>query len=246
MINLLSEVGTRFIAEVGSSHLGDIARMFQFVERAKELNLDAVKFQLFPNRPPYIGTDLAPDVRLLNGNVWLDPILFKMAYAHGEAIGIPVSASVFDEESFKFLLDLKPKFIKFSYSKKDQVDWINQTIDAGIEAIVSCDIMTDKMVPNAATKLYCIPEYPVRYQVDFSEIFPRFTGFSDHTLGTNQTMYAACVGAKVIEKHVKLNSYDFNCPDDMFAVTIEEFAKINNYKALNELTGISEKLKLEF
>lgn len=206
----------RLIAEVGSNHLGDVNRMFDVVDAAKAAGLDAVKFQLFPNHHSY--TDC--------GNVYLDPVLFKMVFAYGQFKGMTVSASVFDEKSFKFLLELKPKFIKFSYGKKDQLDWINQTIAAGIEAIVSCDVMTDKKVPAKATKLYCIPEYPVRYKVDFASIFPRFDGFSDHTLGTEQTKTAIDKGAKLVEKHVKLNADDFNCPDDMFAVTIEEFGKV--------------------
>jgi sialic acid synthase SpsE len=64
---------------------------------------------------------------------------------------------------------------------------------------------------------YCIPEYPVRYQVDFEGLFPMFDGLSDHTLGFRQTIRAAEMGAQFIEKHFQGN-WDSSCPDGCFAL----------------------------
>lgn len=207
---------TKVIAEVGSCHLGKFDRIKEFIDKAKELNLYAVKFQLFPNEEKYTGV----------GNIYLSPELFKEAYRYGEAIGQSVTASVFDMESYYFLRNLQPLFIKFAYSQKHQW-WIKDCLDHKIEAVVSCDVMTDGEVDKRAVKLYCIPEYPVRYEVAFDGLFPRFDGFSDHTLGLRQTQRAVDAGALFIEKHVRLGHNDeLKCPDGRFSVPIDELGQL--------------------
>jgi N-acetylneuraminate synthase len=205
----------RLIAELGSTHQGKLERIKEAVDKCKDLGIDALKLQLFPDIPPYTPT-----------NVFLPSAYFTEAFHYAKEKGVVLSASCFAPGYFYQLLALKPQFIKLAYSKKNETEWIQKTIESGIEAIVSCDVMTDHLVPDGATKLYCIPEYPVRYEVAFDGLFPRFDGFSDHTLGTRQTIRAIEAGAKVIEKHVRLGYEDETCPDARFAVTFEEFAKV--------------------
>lgn len=206
---------TRIIAELGSCHVGKLDRIKEAIDICNDLNLE-LKLQLFPNEAPYVPT-----------NIHLPLQDFEKMFNYGFKKGVTVSASVFDEESFDYLYAVNPKFIKFAYSKKDQLKWIKQTRDDGIEAIVSCDVMTDHSVPHGVTKLYCIPEYPVRYEVNFDELFPRFDGFSDHTLGLRQTQKAIDAGAKIIEKHVRLGYKDETCPDAFFAVNLRDLANLN-------------------
>lgn len=207
----------KLIAELGSCHQGKISYIFEAIDRCKDSGIDALKLQLFPNTAPYVPT-----------NIYLPPETFIRAFKYARSKDLPLSASVFDKASFDFLQELNPPFIKFAYSKKDQRDMIEDSLALGIETIVSCDVMTDQSVNPKAVKLYCIPEYPVRYEVNFDELFPRFDGFSDHTLGTRQTKKALKAGAKIIEKHVRLGKSDETCPDAQFAVLIEEFAKVRN------------------
>lgn len=213
---------TRIIAELGSCHMGKLERIKEAIDICKDLDLE-LKLQLFPNEAPYVPT-----------NVYLEPELFTQAFEYAENKGVVLSSSVFDQASYDFLLSHRPRYIKFAYSKKNQTEWIDRTLREGIEAVVSADIMTDSKVPVGATKLYCIPEYPVRYEVSFDELFtapqvgakPRFDGFSDHTLGIRQTQRAIDAGAKIIEKHVRLGYGDEVCPDAFFAVSIRDLGKL--------------------
>jgi len=195
--------------------MGKLDRIKEAIDRCKASGIDAIKLQLFPNEAKY--TDV--------GNVYLSHELFRLAFEYGKSVDFPVTASVFDMESYYFLRNLQPLFIKFAYSQKHQW-WIKDCIDHRMEAIVSCDVMTDSLVPSGALKLYCIPEYPVRYEISFDELFPRFDGFSDHTLGIRQTANAIKAGAEIIEKHVKLGYGDETCPDARFAVGVEDFASL--------------------
>lgn len=204
----------RVIAELGSCHMGKFERLIEAIDICKEYGME-LKLQLFPDTPPYTPT-----------NIYLPQKMFYEAYQYAKDAGVVLSASVFDKESFELLLDLRPKFIKFAYGKKDQAEQINVVLGSEIECIVSCDVMTDSKVHSNATKLYCIPEYPVRYEVNFDELFPRFDGFSDHTLGLRQTKKAIEAGARIIEKHVRLGYEDETCPDAMFAVNIRELGEL--------------------
>lgn len=130
---------------------------------------------------------------------------------------------MFDEESLEFLIKTHPPFIKIAYSKKNEAGWIKRIFQEEIEPIVSCDIMSIDDVSAVATRLYCIPKYPIPYMICFDNLFPRFHGFSDHSLGFDQTLEAIYAGAKIIEKHVTLIKPDIFCPDSRFALPINEF-----------------------
>jgi sialic acid synthase SpsE len=203
----------RIVAEVGSTHMGKMDYAKEAVDRCLEAGFDAIKFQLFPNTKPWVGT----------GNVWLPPDMYLEIAEYSKEQGLDCTASVFDSESFEFLLKQRPPFIKFAYSQKDRTPWIEACDLEGIEPIVSCDVMTDHLVPDSATKLFCLPQYPVYSRISFEGLFPRFHGFSDHTLGYEQTLESVLEGARLVEKHVQLNKSDITCPDSYFALRPAEF-----------------------
>lgn len=205
--------------------MGKLAYMKEAIDYCADIGAYAIKFQLFPNRWPWMFKTVGTANPEPTGNVWLDPehlhTLFD--YAKGR---IKLTASVFDKESLDLLIPHKPAFIKFAHSQKHQEEWIRLALHNEIEAIVSCDVMTDHEVPLGAKKLYCIPEYPVRYQIDFEGLFPRFDGFSSHTLGIHQDEKAIMAGARMIEKHFTLPHPEITCPDSRFALNIREMRKL--------------------
>lgn len=216
-------MSTRIIAELGSCHNSKLDRIKEAIDKAKALDLYAIKLQLFPNDEKYTSC----------GNVYLSPELFTEAYRYGESVGMPVTASTFDMWSYYFLRTFNPLFIKFSYGKKEERHLIEDSLSYKIETIVSCDVMTSHLVPKEVVKLYCVPEYPVRFELAFDDLFNgdniygykgSFDGFSDHTLGTRQTQRAIDAGAQFIEKHVKLGYDDETCPDARFAINIQDLA----------------------
>lgn len=210
-------MSVRLIAELGSCHMGKLERIKEAIDRCKAAGIDALKLQLFANEEPYVPT-----------NVWLDPSDYYEAVSYGRKVGLPVGTSVFSSNLLEVALSTPgTAFIKFAFSKKESKHLIDRSLQH-METIVSCDVMTEHLVPKTATKLYCIPEYPVSYEVCFDELFPRFDGFSDHTLGTRQTVRAIQAGAQIIEKHVRLGYEDETCPDARFAVFIEEFGRVKD------------------
>lgn len=196
----------RIILDPGSTHMSKISYAYELIEHAASVGAWGIKFQLFHKAE--------------NGNKILPLLWWPKLQDKALEHKIHLFASAFDDESFTFLIDQQPMAIKLAHSKKHRLDWQIECEKRDIECIVSCDVMSDKEVLPGCTKLYCIPEYPVRYHIDFENIFPRFHGFSSHTLGFSQDIKAVCNGAKIIEKHITLTHKDVMCPDSNFAMPV--------------------------
>lgn len=217
-------MSVRIIGEVGSTHMGKVSYAKEAIDRALIAGFDAIKFQLFPNIPKFTEC----------GNIWLDPEKYLEIAEYAAENHMDCSASVFDEESFDFLIRTSPKFIKFAFSQKDKSGLIEECVLEEIEPIVSCDIMSVNAISPDATTLFCLPHYPVYFEINFDRIFPRFDGFSDHSLGYEQTIKAIEAGAKVIEKHISLVKPDILCPDSFFALPSNEWGSFINALRRNE------------
>lgn len=204
--------GIRIICEIGSTHMGKWEYCKEAIDRCYDMGVNAIKFQLFPNQPDYTSS----------GNVYLPQEKFFDVFHYAHDKGLDCSASVFDDDSFEFLMSLNPSFIKIAYSKRHKRKWMDKATTLKTEVIVSSDMMHP--LPETVTKLFCVPRYPVYERISFEGIFERFHGFSDHTLGYEQTVEAVQCGATVIEKHMKLYHSDIQCPDALFALTPGEFS----------------------
>lgn len=215
-----------FVCEVGSCHMNKKEYIQEFIEKALEAGADSVKFQLFPNKPHWIGS----------GNVYLERKNFEYAMSLAPN---QVSASVFDEDSLHYLISLKPKFIKFAYSQHHQKEWMIQCKQANIPIIVTASVWDNYEFDHVklTTALESVFEgttgqrtlYPNPYMMDFSGLFPEyFQGYSDHSIGWHNAHQAKLAGAQVIEKHLKLDKPDILCPDAVFASS--DFSKIRHFK----------------
>lgn len=203
----------RFIAEFGSCFQGKLDNIKSAIDLCALYDI-SLKLQLFGKTSEYA-----------KNNVWLNPKFFEKALVYAVQNKVDLSASVFSEADLKFLLSLPVSWVKIPYSQKHQKKWITKIASANKEPIVSTDVLQESELLFDVTKLYCISQYPVPFLIDFVEIFPRFHGFSDHTLGFHQTTKAVFFGAKTIEKHVRLGTPAETCPDAQFAVKLKDFGE---------------------
>ncbi len=198
----------KIILDPGSCHMGKLDRALELVRVAAGSGADAVKFQL-----------LTP-AQAQGGNIILEWDLLPEVMDLGERLGIEVFASVFNHDGALWLQKCGAQSIKFSYSKSGLLNdsRIRDIADSFNQVYVSMDTMTPPISLPGFTSLYCIPEYPVRYMVDFEGLFPRFDGFSSHCLGIEQDLRAKKAGAVILEKHFTLDRSDITCPDHNFAL----------------------------
>jgi len=208
----------KIIGDPGSCHMGQFKYGKELINIAIDCGIHAVKFQLFPDILKFTSC----------GNIPLSQDIFIDLVDYGEKKGMEVFASVFDQKSFDAVASYC-KSIKIAYSvnMKDALLWGLSAKDKTV--YVSCDMT--KNVDKQLTRLYCIPEYPVKYIVDFEGLFGkdgRFDGFSDHTMGIGQTRKAITCGAKIIEKHFRLdNSICDSVPDGAFAIRPKQLKELS-------------------
>lgn len=206
----------KIIGDPGSCHMGRYDRAMELIQVGRDSGLDAVKFQL-----------LTPD-QCKGGNIRLDWDWMPDLMDLGEKLGIEVFASVFNLDGARWMDKCQARSLKFSYSASGLLnDSRVRDLSLDMETVyVSLDIMKPRPPLDGYVSLYCIPEYPVRYQVDFEGIFPMFDGFSSHCLGVEQDLRAMHYGAQYLEKHFTLDKKDISCPDHAFALRPRQVADL--------------------
>lgn len=207
------------VLDAGSCHMRSKVLGEELIRQAAGAGANSIKFQLFPDSYKY--TDA--------GNQYLNFDLFKQFFHFGKKVGIDVTASVFEHHCLEQLLELKPAFIKFGYSARDD-QAIPALCERGEKVVTSYKIMDNTFKHKNLVKLFVEhgqgEQYAVTHKLHFGGLFPRFDGFSDHTLGIGQTIEAAAAGAKWIEKHFRIEDDQVDCPDAKFAITPKEASEM--------------------
>lgn len=222
------------IAEIGQNHNGDMGLAKKLILSAKENGADAVKFQV------YDATALFPK----ENNPWYDynlstelskSDLFDLA-DYSAHLNIDFFASVFDVSRIDWLEELNVKRYKIASRSIHDKPLINRLSRTGKNLLVSLGMWPDKSFPVIQTTaqvdyLYCVSKYPAALEdlhlgsFDFS----KYSGFSDHTVGTSAAITALARGAQVIEKHFTLDKKMYG-PDHMCSMTPDELWKLSQYR----------------
>lgn len=203
---------TWICVDPGSTHDGDLDKANALVKDALTMGANAIKFQLLAEK------------QLTGGNILLPWEYMPELIALGAEKGIEVFASVFDFAGLSYLMSIGCKSVKFAYSQAELLRDSAASIPEDVKIYASYDVMSPHICERATT-LYCIPEYPVRYPVNFDGLFPRFDGFSSHCLGIQQEIEAVKAGAKYLEFHIK-GDWDSPTPDARFAKSYVEAMKL--------------------
>tara|TARA_B110001454_G_C12651119_1_gene405448 strand:+ start:119 stop:829 length:711 start_codon:yes stop_codon:yes gene_type:complete len=137
---------------------------------------------------------------------------FKMLKEYGDQIGIEVFATPFTDETLKWCLDLKVKYLKIASRTHDEnPELVEKIINQNILTFVS---LSDKNIDQVnkfknyknLILLYCISNYPTLLsEAKIPGSFEKFDGISDHSLGISYALKACALGAKYLEKHFTLN-----------------------------------------
>lgn len=199
------------IGDPGSTHDGSFVKALTLINIAADCGLDAVKFQLLSpeqERGQNIGMNWE----------WLPALIDE-----GIKRKIEVFASVFNMEGVQWLIKYGCKSVKFAYSQL-LLHKVSAHLHNNFDKVyMSTDVMNG--VFENTINLYCIPQYPVPFIVDFEGLFPKFNGFSSHCLGIRQEQAALRAGAKYLELHYQ-GKWESNTPDGKFAKTPKELGKL--------------------
>ena len=117
-------------------------------------------------------------------NIPLDKGIFDYAYNYGRELGYPVTASVFDLDSLRFLLQYEVPFIKIANNRK--LDYLVGETLRNTHIYISCGSIEElkfvKLFENI-TPLLCVSNYPSTvesYEKTYGTYLSNY-GISDHT-----------------------------------------------------------------
>lgn len=164
-------------------------------------------------------------------------------FEEGKKANIDVFSSPFDESAINLLEDLNAPCYKIASPEINDVGLIRAAAKTGKPVMLSTGLATladiwlavetlkaegcNDIVILKCTSAYPAPPEEINLKTipNIAETFDCIAGISDHTLGLGIPIASVAIGAKVIEKHFKLDGDDSSV-DAFFSLSAEEFKQM--------------------
>jgi len=179
--------------------------------------------------------------------------LFKVA----AELDLIAFSSPFDESAVDFLETLGCPIYKLASPEINHLPLIKKIAETGKPIIISLGVATENEL-QAALKVFkaistaeigilqCDTSYPAEvdnanlYQIpNLIHNFGNVIGYSDHTLGSTAAVVAVSLGARIIEKHIRIEAAD-DSPDSFFSTEREDFKRmVEEIRVAEKLLGKS-------
>ena len=253
-----------FIAEVNTSHFGDIEKAKKLIDAVKKAGADCVKFQSWSTDSLYSNDFYKenPMAKRFVKKFSLDENEQEILAEYCKSVNIDFASTPYSIEEANFLINkCKVPFIKVASMDINNYPYLRYLAKTESAIIISSgmanfDEITKaiKLLESEGAKnvilLHCISIYPAAPELInlnhirfLKESFPNITiGYSDHTLGIEVGIASVAMGACVIEKHFTLDSSVIGM-DNQMAMEEKELTQMvtsikNTFKAL----GTQEKI----
>ncbi len=239
------------IAEISSNHKWSLRHTLKLIKKIKDAGADAVKIQTYDeNSMTYeskkseflVKKGLWKKYSLFNlYKEAKTPIEWhKKIFQHAKSLGLVAFSTPFDESSADFLTKLNVPAFKIAsfeivdhplieHIAKKKKPIILSTGMSSIQEISQAIKVIKKAKNNKIVLLHCMSNYPsnhydynLRMMTELEKKFNLHVGLSDHSEGEEVALAATALGAKVIEKHVKLAG-DNKSHDSKFSMDTENF-----------------------
>ncbi len=259
------------IAELNSSHDGDVGTAKQMIDAAKNCGCDCVKLQ------SYSSSSLFSE-EYYEKNRIIRRIIDKFSMGEEELrtlaeycmeVGVDFSSTPYSETEADFLDEIGVPFIKISSMEVNNLPYLRYIAQLGRPMIFSTGMATYdeireaiKTIEETGNKevclLHCVSVYPASSDIinlnnihSLREMFPAYPiGYSDHTIGMEVPCASVALGVAVIEKHFTLDNSKMGMENDM--ATEPEMMKAmvnacdNVYRALGSHKRILSEDEIEY
>ncbi len=205
----------KIIAEIASSHNGDILLAKKMITAAREAGVDIVKFQSWqsknvddtdPDKARYASLELSDDAH-------------HLLKEECERQGVEFLTTCYDAARIPFLQKLGLKKIKAASTDLKHFNFLKQLRDSFEEVIVSTGMSTEEEMQKAIdilksgvfTIMHCVSVYPCPLEkanlrkLLWLKTQTEHVGYSDHTLGVEAPALAMGMGIEYFEKHFTLD-----------------------------------------
>ena len=215
------------VAEVNSSHNGDVVVAKQMIDAAAAAGCDCVKFQSWSAESLYSATYYKANPiskRIVKKFALTQEQLWDMA-EYSRSKGIDFSSTPYSREEVDWLVDeCKAPFIKVASMDLNNYMYLRYIAKKGVPIVLSTGMSEMEEIRKAVRTieeagnrqiclLHCISIYPPEFDTihllnieGLREAFPDYPiGFSDHSHGAEMAVAATALGAALIEKHLTLD-----------------------------------------
>lgn len=216
------------IAEINTSHRGDLNVAKETIVAAKEAGANAVKFQSWSPRSLFTETYL--EERSLERRFFEKFSLSEDSLAElidfSVSHGIDASSTAYSVSEIDFLNSSShTPFIKLASMDLTNFHLVGHALRTGKPVIVSTGLSSNTEVIEALARVsddidsnlvifHCTSLYPTPLRDSaignikwLQALFPGIAiGYSDHTQGSTAAVMAASLGARVFEKHFSLDT----------------------------------------
>jgi N-acetylneuraminate synthase len=216
-----------FIAEIGINHNGDINLAKRLIDIAAEAGCDAVKFQKRTLSRVYTAAELARPRRSIFGSTNRDlkeglefgAPEYSELFRYSHRAGIDCFASVWDEESVKFVKKFRPPYLKvpsplirhrglLQACRESRIPTLISTGGADLDEVNFAVCETG----SPAGVMHCVSGYPcpeghsnIRQMTTLKSTFGLPVGYSSHELEPHAVLAATALGAVFLERHITEN-----------------------------------------
>ena len=231
MVNFKNLEAVYFIGEIGINHNGDLQVAKKLIDAVHACNWDCAKFQkrspdicvpenqkLIPRETPW-GTMSYIDYK---HRIEFEKAEYDYIKSYCEEKPIDWSASVWDLNSLKFLMQYDVPFIKIPSAMMTNRELVVETAKTKKPIIISTGMSSLKEVDSAVDILtrhndnfilmHTNSSYPTPKDELNLAVIPMLKkrygcviGYSGHEKDLEPTVIAVALGAKVIERHITLS-----------------------------------------
>ena len=239
-----------FVAELNTSHFGNISVAKRMILKAKESGCDCVKLQSWKSDTLYSKKffNKNPISKKFFDKYSLNNSQLKKLAIYSKKIGISFSSTPYSEEEVNFLVkECKPAFIKIASMDLNNFTFLKFRAKKRVPIILSTGMGTIDEIESAVKLLisggqknicilHCVSLYPLNHKIanlkNITMLRKKFKnipiGYSDHSVGNTLPISSVTLGACVVEKHFTLDNkkigFDNNMatePHDMKMMTSE-------------------------
>lgn len=253
------------IAEMSANHCGRLDYALEIVRESAKVGADCLKIQTYTADTMTIDCN-EPYFMISGGlwdgyNLYE---LYKEATTpwgwqkrikeECDKCGIDFLSTPFDNSSVDFLDSIGVDSYKISSFELVDIPLIEYAASKNKPMIMSCGMASLDEIKDAINAcvrngndqivlLKCCSEYPANWGEmhlanipDMIKKFPYVIGLSDHSIGDYAALISVMLGAKVIEKHIKLPNTE--SVDSQFSMEVDEFAKmVDHIRNIPKLIG---------
>lgn len=236
-----------FIAELNTSHFGDIDKAKKMIDLVKVCGGDCVKFQSWSEHTLYSDEYYIqnPIAKRFVKKFSLAEKQLRELSLYSRSIGIDFASTPYSNEEADFLIkECQVPFIKVASMDINNYPFLRHLANlnsaiilstgmADIDEIVKAvDVLESAGAKNICI-LHCVSIYPVSSEYvnlnnikSLQQVFKRQPiGYSDHTLGIDVGIASVALGACIIEKHFTLDKSVIGM-DNQMAIEHDELNKM--------------------